>query len=54
LIAVLVMREHECTQGLANPSLAEHCHSVRPFAIHIPASEEQRNGKERSGHEEAV
>lgn len=36
LIAVLVIREHECTQGLANPSLAEHCQSVRPFAIHIP------------------
>jgi MFS family permease len=36
LIAILVIREHECTQGLANPSLTEHCQSVRPFAIPIP------------------
>ncbi len=36
LIAMVVIREHECTQSLANPSLAEHCHSARPFAIHIP------------------
>jgi EmrB/QacA subfamily drug resistance transporter len=36
LIVVLIIRERECAQGLANPALAEHCHSIRPFAIHIP------------------